>query len=174
MTEFFKSALTDKDYMNIVSDIINNQEFQKLRQCVHHRGLSRFEHCIHVSYSCFKNKESFGYKYRKDMIRGALLHDFFLYDYRKEKSLKKHLLHGFFHPGVSLKMSEEHFKLSVIEKDVIRKHMFPLTFFMPKYKATWYVVFYDKLWAVKELLWSVCHKYSDSEEAKGFIEHAST
>ena len=106
------------------------------------------------------------------LVRGALLHDYYLYDWHIPES--HHRLHGFFHPGVSLKMSEEHFKLSVIEKDVIRKHMFPLTFFMPKYKATWYVVFYDKLWAVKELLWSVCHKYSDSEEAKGFIEHAST
>jgi uncharacterized protein len=40
------------------------------------------------------------------LIRGALLHDYFLYDWHKGKNRKK--LHGFRHPGIAVKMQNRY------------------------------------------------------------------
>ena len=42
--------------------------------------------------------------------------------------------------------------LNKIEIDIISKHMWPLTFWLPKYKESWIVQFVDKLTSLKEIL----------------------
>ena len=41
--------LDDKEYYDIVSDIINNDEFDKIKKIEHH-GITRYEHSLKVSY----------------------------------------------------------------------------------------------------------------------------
>lgn len=147
-----ETAKADKGYMQIVADILSNQKFLRLGEYRHHSYLTRLDHCIHVSFSCYLKNKHKGYKYFTDMVRGALLHDFFLYDYKAEKGVKRHWLHGFYHPKVSYLQATHEFKLTAIEKSVILRHMFPLTLIPPLTKAAWCVVFYDKYWAIKELL----------------------
>ena len=36
---------------------------------------------------------------RRELIRGALLHDYFLYDWHIPDKENPHKLHGFYHPG---------------------------------------------------------------------------
>lgn len=82
----------------------------------------------------------------KSLIRGALLHDYFLYDWHKSE----HRLHGFFHAKRALKNAESDFKLNDIEKNIIKRHMFPLNICPPKYRESWIVCLADKLCAVEE------------------------
>lgn len=58
----------------------------------------------------------------EQLIRGALLHDYFLYDWHNQ--LTPHHLHGFFHPGVALRNASMDVELTPIEHDIIKKHMF--------------------------------------------------
>lgn len=156
MDRITQFALADKDFIKYVNDILSDVEYMKLEKFRHHFNSTRLDHCVHVAYSCYLATLKSKYQFKRSLIRGALLHDFFLYDYRKEKAWKKHWLHGLYHPNVSLNNAIGRFKLDDIERSVISHHMFPLTIIPPANRAAWYVIFYDKYWAVKE-----CIKHND-------------
>lgn len=82
------------------------------------------------------------------MVRGALLHDFFMYDWHDPGNLR--LLHGFTHAREALSTAQKQFELNDIERDVIRKHMFPLNIALPRYRETVIVTIADKVSAVLE------------------------
>jgi uncharacterized protein len=85
--------------------------------------------------------------------RGALLHDFFLYDWRNHDvpDLPEDKFHGIEHPKIALANAQKHFQLNDIETDIIIKHMWPLTLVPPKYKESFIVSFADKYLASKDL-----------------------
>jgi len=142
----------DKDYYNIVADILNNKKFQKLKDYKHHDE-SIMHHVKAVSYISYDLAKKLNLN-AGSAARGALLHDFFLYDWRTtriEKSGKKKL-HGFIHPHIALDNAEIQFTLSDIERDIILNHMWPLTFRVPKYKETFLVSFIDKTVSTREFL----------------------
>ena len=82
------------------------------------------------------------------MVRGALLHDYFLYDWHDPDNLRP--LHGFTHPGEALRMALEEFELNDVERNVIHRHMFPLTPIPPRYREAVLVSMADKVSAVLE------------------------
>ena len=83
---------------------------------------------------------------------GALLHDFFLYDWRNHDApdLPREKYHGIEHPRIALKNAEKYFPLNEIERDIIVKHMWPLTLMPPRYKESFIVTFADKYLSSKE------------------------
>ena len=48
----------NKDYYNIISDILDNEKFKKTDECIHH-GLSRMDHSLKVSYYSYKLAKKF-------------------------------------------------------------------------------------------------------------------
>ena len=88
--------------------------------------------------------------------RAGVLHDLFLYDCENpEARPKKHISE---HPKIALNNAEKLFVLNDIEKDIILRHMWPVTFSAPRYLETLIVTFVDKYCAIKE--WSNYCKYS--------------
>ena len=82
---------------------------------------------------------------------GALLHDYFLYDWHDKYSHEK--LHGFHHPHVALENASREYQLTPRERDIIRKHMWPLTLFhIPRCREAWVVTTADKYCSLKETL----------------------
>ena len=75
----------------------------------------------------------------------------FLYDWRhSKKKLNLEGLHAFVHPKIALKNASKLFLLNDKEKDIIVKHMWPVTFFsLPKYKESYIITLTDKLSALK-------------------------
>lgn len=140
-----------EEFKKVVIEIVDNESFRKMRQIKQHRFTNCYEHSINVATRCFifakkKNMKVDLYS----LIRGALLHDFYLYDWREDKI--KHKFHTYTHPRVSLENATKEFgELNKIEKDIILSHMWPLTFFkFPKYKESFLVCFSDKVCAFKE------------------------
>ena len=86
------------------------------------------------------------------MVRGALLHDFFMYNWNDPASMRP--LHGFTHAREALCNAQKQFELNEIERDVIKKHMFPLNIALPRYRETALVSAADKISAVMELVHS--------------------
>ena len=86
----------------------------------------------------------------RSAARGALLHDFYLYDWHTPNIREG--LHGFTHPASSLANAKKYFKISALEHDIIIKHMWPLTVRLPKYKETFVVILVDKVCATLETL----------------------
>ena len=69
---------------------------------------------------------------RDSLVRGALLHDYFLYDWHDRRPERR--IHGFTHTGIALHNADRDFELNDIERDIIGKHMFPLTVVPPRYR----------------------------------------
>lgn len=115
----------------------------KMNNFTQHGNTSTLLHCIAVSYFSVRLAEKLGIDYnRRELLRGALLHDYFLYDWHEKD--KSHRLHGFTHPGRALRNANRDFQLSEREQDIIGKHMFPLTPFPPKCREAMLVCLVDK------------------------------
>lgn len=132
-------------------DVLDSESMQSLRSFIQHGTVTRYEHCLSVCYLSLRIAERLGVKVdKRSMVRGALLHDFFMYDWHDPGNLR--LLHGFTHAREALNTALEQFELNDIEQDVIRKHMFPLNIALPRYKETLIVTLADKVSAVLETI----------------------
>lgn len=87
---------------------------------------------------------------RASLIRGALLHDYFLYDWHDPDP--SHRLHGFTHPFAALARAEEDFELTARERNIIARHMFPLVPVPPTCREAWIVCLADKACALHETI----------------------
>jgi len=80
-----------------------------------------------------------------------MLHDLFLYDWRNSKKLLNlEKAHAFIHPKIALENSSKLFTLNEKEKDIILKHMWPVTISLPKYKESYIITFIDKFSTIQE------------------------
>jgi len=147
-TESIKNrANYDTDYKDCIKELIENKAVRGLHNFVQHGNVSRLEHSLFVSYKSFLLCKKLGLDYYS-AARGGLLHDFFLYNRQVEKPCKG--LHCFVHPKVALDNASKYFNLNEIEKDIIKKHMWPLTTEPPKYMETLVVSCVDKYCATLE------------------------
>lgn len=140
----------DKEYINIVKDILNNPEFLKIDGLVHH-GLSRLDHSLRVSYFSYKIAKLLKLDIRKT-ARAGLLHDFFL---TNNKNCKEKMKSLFVHSKYAVQNADEHFILSDKERDIIISHMFPIASWNPpKYMESWIVSTVDKMVGSYEFTYS--------------------
>ena len=131
--------------------ILLSEGMQRMRTYKQHGMTSIFSHSVNVA--CVSVWLAACLHLRVDeraMIRGALLHDYFLYDWHV--SAKEHRWHGFRHAGTALANASRDFEIGDVERDVIRKHMFPLNPALPRYRETVIVTLADKLCAVQEFM----------------------
>ena len=85
----------------------------------------------------------------ESLVRGALLHDYFLYDWHTGYPGPP-CTHGFTHPFIALKNALADFTLNRREKDIIARHMFPLVPIPPMTREGWLVCLADKICALRE------------------------
>ena len=132
-------------------DILDSKSIQIQKQCLQHGKRTVFEHSLAVALMCLTINEFLHLKLNeRRLIRGALLHDYFLYDrHVKDKS---HRLHGFRHPYFALENARKEYELDPVLEDMIVKHMFPLIPVPPKYKESWVLCIADKICASKETI----------------------
>ena len=148
MVRNIEKILKDKEYLIIIADLINQEKVQEMKQYRQHHKINCFEHCLFVSYNTYLICK----KHHLDYISGAragMLHDLFLYDWRKRENGRRGL-HAYTHPKVALKHASTFLNLNDKEKDMILKHMWPVTPAFPKYKETFVITFVDKYFAVAE------------------------
>lgn len=126
--------------------------FCQTKNYIQHGKISVYRHCISVAVMSVRMARFFGLKLDcRSLVRGALLHDYFLYDWHNEDN-GTHKWHGFTHPKTALRNAAEDFNLSKTESDIIVHHMFPLVPIPPKTLEGWIVCVADKACAVKETL----------------------
>lgn len=135
------------------ADILEAPNFQMTRQHIQHGTVTVNAHCINVAKHSLMLAEKLGIRYEaRELIRGALLHDYFLYDWHDKDHINPFKLHGFFHPGRALKNATRDFELTEREKDIIRKHMWPMTIIPPMCREAWIVTAADKWVSLLETL----------------------
>ena len=137
-----------REFESIIYDITTNETVQKMKEFKQHYDTSCFEHCKMVAYYCYLICKKYNLDYIS-ITRAAMLHDLFLYDWRTRINGRKGL-HAFTHPKTALKNASELFNLNEKERDIILKHMWPVTFCLPKYKESYIITFVDKYCAIQE------------------------
>ncbi len=143
-----EEILQDKEYIEIISELLKQEKVIKMKQFRQHHNTSCFDHCLFVSYNTYLICK----KHKLDYIsaaRAGLLHDLFLYDWRKRENGREGL-HAFTHPKEALKQAMSITKLNSKEQDIIKNHMWPVTPAFPKYKETYIITLVDKYFAVAE------------------------
>ena len=142
----------DEEFQNLINPILINQEFLKTKDKVHH-GITRFDHLMRVSYYSYLVTKKLHLNY-KETARAALLHDFFLDETEKDSRIKK--LQN--HPEYALRNAKKYYELTDREEDIIRAHMFPVTFKPPRYLESWIVDLVDDAAGVYEKYRSSCNE----------------
>jgi len=155
----------ETEYYETVGDILQHEEFRKLKDYFHHNS-SIYRHVHDVAYLSYRISKFLRLDYRST-ARGALLHDFFLYDWRNHDvpDLPREKFHGLEHPKIAVANARKYFSLNDIEEDIIQKHMWPLTLVPPKYKESYIVSFADKYLSSKEFI-SEYKKRIDARRSK--------
>ena len=149
MENLLQEIYNNKEFINIIGNLIEHPTVKQMKNFKQHYETSCFDHCLIASYYCYKICKKLGLDYIS-CSRAAMLHDLFLYDWRKRENGRKGL-HAFTHPKTAYKNASKLFKLNNLETDIILKHMWPVTFFdFPKYKESFILTLVDKYCALNE------------------------
>ena len=137
-----------RKFYSIISDMDKHPAVQEMKKYRQHFNISCYDHCLSVAYYCFCISKKLHLDSRS-MARASFIHDLFLYDWRiRQPSRKGH--HAFTHAKTSYEKASNFFDLNKKEKDIILKHMWPLTIIPPKYAESYILTFVDKYCTLKE------------------------
>ena len=99
-------------------DILRSKNFNHMKRHIQHGNVSVNAHVMNVArYSIAISERLHIACSKRDLIRGALLHDYFLYDWHIPDKENPHRLHGFYHPGVALRNASKEYELIVTTAD---------------------------------------------------------
>ena len=144
------------EFNGMIADLKRDQLVQSMRQFVQHGHTSTYAHCLGVAALSFRIARWLPCRIdERSLLRGSLLHDFYLYDWHKRSSFRglRRLfeMHGFAHPGSACVNAERCFAITRKEQNIISSHMWPLTFrHVPTCREAVIVCLADKYCAVLE------------------------
>ena len=143
-----------EEFYEISKEIIDSEIYQQMKNYIQHGTTTCYDHCIQVAEYSYQKAIKYNNSHKKQVdvrsvVRAALLHDFFLYDWH-DKGNRFAKFHAFTHPAIALKNAEIFFDLNEKSKDVIKKHMWPTTIIPPAEIESWIIVWVDKQCAIKE------------------------
>ena len=151
------------EFKSIIKDITSNPNIIALKERIQHANNSRFYHCLCVSYYTYYICKKLGLDY-VSAARGAMLHDFYYYDWRDKHVEGQKKFHAFRHPRIALNTALDIFELNNIEQDIIIKHMWPLTIKFPSYKESYIVTLVDKYCATHEFFKTLKKRAKNSKK----------
>lgn len=144
------SERTREEVRAAVRELCKSGPYEMNKNFIQHGRQSIHDHCVHVACVCCSLAEKFKLPVnRKDLIRGALLHDFFLYDWHEP--VLAHKIHGYTHPRKAMKNAVQYYDINKTERGMIKRHMFPLTPHPPTNMEAWVLCIADKIATVAEV-----------------------
>lgn len=142
---------SEYEFYDLIADLIASQEVQGLKNYRHHIMTTRFQHCLNVSYYNYKICRFFKLDADSAAVAG-LLHDLYYYDTKEYTSQKPEIKHSRNHPQRALQNAEKIIPLNDRERDMISKHMWPVTLARPRYAETYLITLVDKYCAMIEFV----------------------
>lgn len=142
--------MKNSELFNTLSkEILEHNQFAACKRFIQHGRISVYGHSLAVARMSFSLGEFFKIADLKSLVRAALLHDFFLYDWHTPEKMWS--LHGWTHPVTAAENAKKYFQVSKKEYSLIRSHMWPYTLFHPpSYREGWIICFVDKICSLVE------------------------
>lgn len=127
------------------NDLIFSSYFLSTKNFIQHGNVSTYDHCLSVAYYSFWFSKKFPIHWNdRSLIRGALLHDLYLYDWHEKDA--SHRFHGFHHPRRARNNAASYYGINSLEENIILSHMWPLTIHrLPTYRESIVVCLVDKI-----------------------------
>lgn len=143
----------EREIEAVLSGICSDERVQKMKEFVQHGKVSTYEHCKSVAKLSYKINKNLRLKSDlKVLLTGAMLHDFYLYDWH-DFSDKSHSLHGIKHAERASRNAEKYFGVDKKTSRVIYCHMWPFNpLHLPTSREAWIVCVADKCAALYETL----------------------
>ena len=141
-----------ESYARIAGPVVRTAEFRQMAAFTQHGDTSTMEHCEAVAYFSLAFARAMRLRLdERSLVRGALLHDYFLYDWHDHQAAPDNW-HGFTHPRHALRNAERDFPdLTNLERDIIAHHMFPLVPSPPRHREALVVSLADKICSTVEV-----------------------
>ncbi len=149
-----KLSIEEKQELeNIYQSFLHDEKIMRMKDVPMHRGSNCYVHSFRVAKLSIKRAIRHFKGNLKHILIGAILHDYYLYDWRVEKDKKsKHLKS---HPRTAIKNAENDFEIDEDIKNIIKTHMWPINFKdFPSSKEARIVTLADKTIAFKESMTS--------------------
>ncbi len=125
-------------------DILGSQGMLLSQSFRQHGDVSVALHCFFAAVVCVRLARALALRVdTRALVRGALLHDYFLYDWHDPDP--SHRLHGFRHAGFALRNAGRDFSLGPIERNMIASHMFPMNLVLPRFRESLLLCLADKI-----------------------------
>ena len=144
-------AAEDRErFGTLISQVCQSENALRMKEFRQHGTVSTYQHCMRVAWRSFcLNIQLRAGGDECALVRGAFLHDYYLYDWH-HSGAKKHATN---HPLIAEQNAALEFNLSAKERNIISAHMWPLP---PTRIATsregWIVCLADKLCSLYETL----------------------
>ena len=138
------------DFSDLVDEISTDERCLRMKQYTQHGNVSTYDHCMNVARTSYRLGKLLRLRLNeKELVRGAFLHDYFLYDWHHHDGR----WHGFTHSDSAARNAAEDFDISPREENIIKSHMWPLTLrHLPRSREAAIVCIADKLCSAKETL----------------------
>ncbi len=146
-----KQDLALLPFYGIISDLLTLTEVQKLQEFRHHKRTTRFQHSLNVAYYNYLLCRRFGLDAEAG-ARAGMLHDLFFYNRKEYVRVSGEAFHNARHPRMACDAADHLCELSAVERDMILKHMWPVTITkLPRYRESLVIVLVDKFCAILEI-----------------------
>lgn len=165
ITEEYKNRLE-----NLYQELLHDPKVAKMKEVPMHRGSNCYMHSFKVAKKAVKHALKRKNVDVEALITAAILHDYYLYDWRKDRSKRKR--HGQRHPYIAAKHAVDDFGVNELVQNIIKSHMWPMNFFeYPKTKEAKLLSISDKDVALQEALCSKRHKRKHWARYEQYISH---
>ena len=138
------------EFHTYVKDLSTSDTVMQMDHYMQHGDITTLEHVLAVSYVRFLLAKRLGADVRS-AVRGAMLHDLYLYDWHIRTPDRAPFTHAFNHPAKAVENAKKYFEPTEKELKIVRSHMWPLTIFhMPTSKEAFILTMADKYCAWNE------------------------
>ena len=144
-----------RSFNRLAYRVRSHHKVQDMKGYIQHGNVSVYDHVNAVAHMAYTIACALKLKVdEKVLIEGALLHDFFGYDWHNDKVKRRFFdMHGFTHARRAADRAVKHFNVDLRTRHVIESHMWPLTLrSLPRSREAVIVCIADKIVSLKETL----------------------
>lgn len=140
----------DDVFEQALGPLLQEGRIPQMRQYMQHGSVSTYDHVLHVARTSLRLSRALLLDVsERELVRGAMLHDYYLYDWHNPASKG----HATQHPLRAERNAIEDFDLTSKERNIISAHMWPLPpTRIPASREAWLVCAADKWCSLVETL----------------------